>query len=35
MLQAEKARHFDPAMLDVFVASRDEVEAIQKQFESG
>jgi putative two-component system response regulator len=35
MLQAEKARHFDPATLDVFVASRDEVEAIQKQFQNG
>jgi putative two-component system response regulator len=35
MLQAERARHFDPAVLDVFLANRDAVEAIQKQSQGG
>jgi putative two-component system response regulator len=35
MIQAEKARHFDPAVLDVFLACREAVEAIQKQSQGG
>jgi putative two-component system response regulator len=35
MLQAERARHFDPAVLDVFLASREAVEVIQKQSQGG
>jgi len=35
MLQAEKGRHFDPAVLDLFVALREQVEAIHSQFWGG
>jgi putative two-component system response regulator len=35
MIQAEKARHFDPAVLDVFLGCRDAVETIQKQSQGG
>jgi len=31
MMQAERGRHFDPAVLDVFLDSREAVEAIQRQ----
>ena len=34
MMQAERGRHFDPAVLDVFVASREAVEMIQQQSRS-
>ena len=35
MMQAERGRHFDPAVLDVFVESREAVEAIQRQSQGG
>jgi len=35
MIQAEKGRHFDPTMVDVFVACRDAVETIQNQSQGG
>ena len=31
MMQAERGRHFDPAVLDVFLEAREAVEAIQRQ----
>ena len=35
MMQAERGRHFDPAVLDVFFESREAVEAIPRQSVGG
>jgi len=35
MLQAEKGRHFDPRVVEMFVGARDAVEAIHKQSQGG
>ncbi|MGA2383531.1 MAG: HD domain-containing phosphohydrolase [Gemmatimonadales bacterium] len=35
MMQAERGHHFDPRVLDVFLACRDAVETIQKQSQGG
>jgi putative two-component system response regulator len=35
MMQAERGYHFDPGVLDAFLASRDAVEAIQKRTQDG
>ncbi|HUO63040.1 MAG TPA: HD domain-containing phosphohydrolase [Terriglobales bacterium] len=35
MIQAEKGRHFDPVVVDVFTSSRETVERIQKQSQGG
>jgi len=35
MLQSERARHFDPGVLDVFLACRDAVEQVQKRSNGG
>jgi putative two-component system response regulator len=35
MMDAQRGRHFDPALLEVFVTNRSDIEAIQAQMEDG